>query len=118
MVVTNYGKEMVAYRIGSNTTLPGYMAVGSGSGTVAITNIELVNEWDKNATSASFPVTQESVFTADWSAQEASGLVLQEFGLYHAETAETGSLWDREFVVSTTFTGTRDLQIELILQTT
>jgi len=120
MTFTNYGKQAVAWSLGSYipNNFISYMAIGSGSGTSDITNTTLVNEWTRLAITGSpdYSVDRKVTFTADLNSVSASGLLLYEFGLLVSGPALIGSLWQRECVGSVVFDGTNELKIECALE--
>ena len=115
MVYTNYGKQAAAWAIGSNLTnnFIQYVAIGSGSGTVAVTNVTLVAETDRNVITGSpdFDTARKVEFQADFNSVELSGTVLFEFGLLTSGPSLVGSVWQREGFGSIVFDGTNELQI-------
>ena len=115
MVFTQYGKQAAAWAIGSNLTnnFIQYVAIGSGSGTVAVTNVTLVAETDRNAITGSpdFDTARKVEFQADFNSVELSGTVLFEFGLLTSGPSLIGSVWQREGFGSIVFDGTNELQI-------
>jgi len=114
MVVTTYGEEQLAIRLGSNTPFVQYVALGSGSGLTNATNVRLVAETDRNAfTSTDFTTAQQFTFDADYNSVEMSGTLLKEFGVFPSGPATTGSLWQREGLSSVTFDGSNELKIEI-----
>lgn len=116
MVYTTIGKSGLVLAIGSfSTNRPQYMAIGSGSGTVAVTNVELLGEESRKIfTSGSIDaIGHEIEFVADWNSVEMSGIGLKEFGAFTESAATTGSLWDREGFSEVGFDGTNELQIQL-----
>ena len=116
MTFTNYGKQAVAWAIGSNLSnnFMSCFAIGSGSGTADITNTTLVNEWTRfqQTGTPDFSTARKVTLTADLNSVSASGLLLYEFGLLASGPALTGSLWQRECVGSVVFDGTNELKIE------
>lgn len=116
MVFTNIGKSGLIVTIGqSSSTRPQYMAIGSGSGTVAVANTTLVHEVNRTTlTSGSVDVSNYEIeYVADWSSVTMSGIDLREFGMFTESAASTGSLWNREAFNSITFDGSNELQIQL-----
>ncbi len=116
MVFTDIGKSGTVLAIGSfATNRPQFLAVGSGSGAVAVGDIALVAESGvrKAPTSLDFSTSQKVTFTVDYNSVDISGLVLTEFGMFTSGAAETGSLWNREGFSSVTFDGTNELQVQL-----
>ena len=116
MVFTSVGKSGVALCIGSSATgRPQYMAIGSGSGAVVVTNISLVAETGTRiaATSTDLSAANEIEYTFDWNSMMMSGTApLSEFGMFTESAAITGSCWNREGFGSVSFDGTTELQIQ------
>lgn len=109
-MITSIGLQDIAVRIGSNITAPSHVAIGSGSGLVAIANTGLVYHVDRNAlTATNMSGAQEIEFTADFTNIEMSGISLKEFGIF--SIASGGQLWQREGFAATTFDGSNELQI-------
>jgi len=119
MVFTNYGKQAIAWAIGSDLNTAtfdnfiGYVNIGSGSGTVLNTNVTLVEERDRNPITGSpnFDTVRKVQFQGDFNSVEMSGIDLTEFGLIGSGTGITGSVWQREAFGSIVFDGTNELQI-------
>lgn len=121
MVFTNFGKQSVAFRLGSSTpTYIGYIGVGNGSGTVGVTNEALISEKYRQAITGSpdFSTDRKVGFQADFNSIQMSGMNLMEFGLFHTGSATNfpGSLWQREAFGSVVFDGTNELQIISVLE--
>jgi len=115
MVFTNVGKSGLALAIGSySTNRPQYMAIGSGSGAVAITNIALIHETNRTEpTITDVSTIYEVAYTADWNSVVMSGTTLKEFGMFTESVASTGSCWNREAFAGVEFDGSNELQIQL-----
>lgn len=113
MTVLNYAKNRIALLIGgSSTAVPGYMLIGSGSGTVALTQGSLFNGVDGQAvTTISYPSNYKIKFQGDWNSVEMSGIQLREFGISTGSTP-TGSVWTRTNIPAITFQGSNELRIE------
>ena len=113
-MILNYGKKHMAMIIGGSATdLPNYMMIGSGSGTVASTQTEMINPWDRQAiTSADCSTAYKVKFTTDWTSAEVSGLQLKEFGMIGSAAGTTGSQWERTTMLNVIFNGTQELRIE------
>ncbi len=115
MVVLNWAKTRTAlFFTGSHTDYPTYYMIGSGSGTVASTQTELFNPYDRQAITA---VTGDTAFkvkwTGDWNSVEMSGLTLREFGMCINEATTTGSMWSKTVIPNALeFDGTAELRIE------
>ena len=116
MVFTNVGKSGTALAIGSfATNRPQFLALGSGSGTTAITNVALVSESGvrKAPTSFDFSQTQKVTYTVDYNSVITSGLELTEFAMFTSGAFDAGSAWNREAFSAITFDGTNELQVQL-----
>ena len=115
-MITNYGREQLAIRMGSNTNVPGWIGVGSGSAALVITNVVLKAEWDRMpfTNPINYSGAQEISFQADWNSVQASGKKLTEFGVFTTGADLAGSLWHREGFATTTFDGSNELQIEIV----
>lgn len=115
MVITNYGRERTAVRIGSQVDHLGsaYMAVGSGSGVVTVATTGLYHYFDRNQITGSPDMTtaQKLVWVADFTNSEMSGLTLRQFGMFVESSG--GKAWHVENVIPTTFNGTQELNLEV-----
>ena len=126
MAITNYGKQAVAWAIGSmisGTTVGQnfiqYCAIGSGSGTVLVTQFVLLNETDRNPLTGSpdFSSARKATFTADFGFVEMSGLRFTEFGFVGSfGPGSIGSMWQIERLGSVVFDGGAELQIQTTLE--
>lgn len=117
MVITTYAKEQLAVRLGSNIGFPICMAIGSGSGLVSTSNVNLIGEVDRQLfTSTDFTTPRNMIVITDWSSLEMSGIQLKEFGAFSTSGANTGSCWNREGFSNITFDGTNELRIEVIYE--
>lgn len=122
MVFTNFGRQAVAWRLGSS--LPNlyiqHIGIGSGSGTVSVIDTTLVNEVNRVSITGSpnFTEVRKATFQADFNSVQMSGIHLTEFGLIDVAsgTGFTGSMWQREGFGSVVFDGTNELQITSSLQ--
>lgn len=122
MVFTNFGRQAVAWRLGSS--LPNlyvqHIGIGTGSGPVLVSDVTLVNETNRVAITGSPDFTDDRTvsFQADFNSNQMSGTLLTEFGLFDVAsgTGFTGSVWQREGFGSLTFDGTNELQIVTTLQ--
>lgn len=113
MVVTTYGKEQIAIRIGSDINSPLAFGIGTGSTTSSINDLVLVNEVDKQTfSSVNLSGVRTLTFQGDWNSIEMSGIQLAEWGIFSQSGATTGSTWSREAFTPVTFDGTNELQIE------
>lgn len=114
-MITDEGRRRLANRIMSGGVYPGAMGIGDGSGAVAITNIDLINETSrKTFTSINGSNAQEVEFIADWNSVELSGANLTEFGIYPSGALGVGSLWSREAFNAINFDGSVELQIQVV----
>ena len=115
MVFTSAGLSGVQVAIGVDSAQrPQYMAIGSGSGAVATTNILLIGEKSRRTpTSTSTSVTNKITYITDWNSVEMSGIDLQEFGMFPTSVSSAGSCYSREGFTGVEFDGTNELQIQL-----
>ena len=116
MVFTNVGKSGTALAIGSfASNRPQFLALGSGSGTVLVTDVTLVAESGlrKSPTSLDFSQPQKVTYTIDYNSVAVSGLQLTEFGMFTSGAFDVGSCWNREGFSSISFDGTNELQVQL-----
>ncbi|MHA1876716.1 MAG: hypothetical protein ACTSUC_09770 [Promethearchaeota archaeon] len=117
MVFTNYGKERIAFLLGSelDNTYIRYYGIGNGSGMVAVTNSELISEDARFEITGSpdFTTSKKVTFTGDYNSIDFSGLSLQEFGLFsESGTNFPGSTWYRQQLIGSVV-GTGDIEIRL-----
>lgn len=98
---------------------PAWIAIGSGSATVAVTNVKLQNEMGaRRQSTVDISTVQEINYTSDWDSVTMSGLVLREFGLFTTGAVSAGSNWARDQLTgSLVFDGTQELQIEYKIET-
>lgn len=116
MGFTNIGKSGVTLGIGSLWSgRPQYMAIGSGSGTVASTDVTLVHEVSRTSlTSGSIDIITHKIdYVADWNSVTMSGITLRELGMFTDSSDNTGSLWNREGFTGVSFDGSNELQVQL-----
>ncbi len=120
-MITNWGKQRLALFLAGSTTIPpGYMMIGSGSGTVIGTQVELIYPADRQAiTLANGSVSYKSKWTGDWNSVELSGLdpvsgfQFTEWGMCINKAGVTGSMWSRTAMPNAIiFDGTTELRIE------
>jgi len=117
-MITNWGKTRVAlFLAGSTTIAPGYMMIGSGSGTVLATQTELIMPSDRQEVTITNGSTPYKVkWTGDWNSVEMSGTALSrlyEWGMCIDGAGTTGSMWSRTAMPNViTFDGTTELRIE------
>src|SRR3990172_10922705 len=105
MMFVNNGKEMVAYRMGSDVSIPTHIGVGVGSETVTTSTSGLSTTWDRNAFTGStdLSVLKHFKFSADFSSVEMSGCLLKELGVF--DIVSGGKLWSKDVFKSITFNG-------------
>lgn len=115
MVVTNYAAQALAWQLGSPVNnFISYYAIGSGSGTVAVTNTTLIAETGSRMPmtgSPNFATARKVTFQGDYNSIQMSGIQLTEFGLFSSGASLTGSAWQREAFNPITFDGTNELQL-------
>lgn len=122
MVITNFGRQAVAWRLGSS--LPDlyiqHIGIGTGSAEVLVTDTTLVNEVNRTSITGSpdFSENFKVGFQGDFSATQMSGLNLTEISLTDTAsgTGFTGSVWQREGFGSVNFDGTNELQVLSVLE--
>lgn len=122
MVFTKYGRQAVAWRLGSS--LPDlyiqHVGIGTGSSIVTADDTTLTNEVNRASITGSpdFSTLRQASFQADFNTTQMSGLSLTEFGLFHtgSNTGFAGSAWVREGFGSVVFDGTNELQVLTTLQ--
>ena len=113
MPITNQGLAMAAIRLGSNISVPAWIAIGSGSGTATTSDVVLIAETSKSAfVTSDFSVAKRWTFDANFSASSLSGLSLREFAVFSASGAAVGSAWQRDAFAAIVFDGTSELTIE------
>lgn len=113
MVMTNVGKSGTAL-LWVAGTIPDFIAIGSGSGAVAVTNTDLVAEvGGAGFTSTDVTTVQEVKWIADINSVDMSGVGLKEFGV----KVSGGNTWNREGFANIDFDGTLELQIDITFQT-
>lgn len=115
IVITNYGRERTALRLGSQVDSLGsaYIAVGSGSGIISVATTGLFHYWDRNIITGSPDMTnaQKLIWTADFNNAEMSGTTMRQFGMFVEVSG--GKVWHVENITPLSFNGTQELQIEL-----
>lgn len=118
MVFVTTGLSGVQLAIGSiSENRPQYMAIGSGSGAVAISNVDLIYETDRRVpTSTDLTTVNKILYIADWNSVEMSGTNLKEFAMFTSATDNIGSCWNREGFQGVNFDGTNELQIQLTFE--
>ena len=120
MVFTNYGRQAVAWALGSDISnnYISYMAIGSGSGTPLVSQTTLINEANRVEITGSpdFGTSLKVGFQADWNSVTMSGINLREFGVLASGVVLTGSIWQRESFPNIVFDGTNELQVVTTLE--
>jgi hypothetical protein len=118
-MISNYAREQVALLIGhsGNNIGSGYLAIGSGSGTLSVATTGLLNYWDRNQfTGGSVDCTtaQQITMLTDFNSIELSGLTARQFGVFVESSG--GKAWQVEQMNAITFNGTQELQVEITWQ--
>jgi hypothetical protein len=120
-MITNWGKQRVSlWLVGSSSTYPSYLMIGSGSGTIFATQTELIYPSDRQAiTSADGETSYKAKWIGDWNSIELSGLDpingfhFTEWGMCIDEVGLTGSIWSRSAMPNAvTFAGLTELRIQ------
>lgn len=113
-MIVNWTKQQVAlFLAGSQSSYPNFFMIGSGSGTVAVTQTTLIAPIDRQSvTSTNGSTAYKIKWTGDWNSVEMSGIQLREFGLCISGATTTGSIWSRAGLPAITFNGTNELRIE------
>lgn len=117
MVMCDTGRSGLALLMSVSGTRPQYLAIGSGSGAVAITNTVLIKEPSglRQVFDTTNIATQKQVkFTTTWDSVTMSGMGLKEFGVF--SLASGGKCWNREGFANIAFDGTNELQIEVTFE--
>jgi len=116
MGITNVGKSGMALLLSQSGTRPGTIAIGTGSGEVAVTNTTLVNMTSRKVFSSTDITTPtEITYVGDWNSLEMSGTNLTEFGVFISGTGTAvGKSWSREGFAGIEFDGTNELQIQCV----
>lgn len=108
-MMTNNGKSGLALLLTVSGVRPDVIAIGSGSGAVAVTNTDLIAERFVSAfTTIDISTFKQVTFTSDFSASSISGLNLREFGVKKSG----GNVWNREGFDAIAFDGSNELQIQ------
>ena len=123
MVFSTYGRERIAFAIGSDVSnlFISYFAVGRGSGTEIVSVGSLISGTSVFGLTGSpnFATSRKVTFIGDLSSTNASGLILREFGLITSGTSSSGAVWTRNTIPnggSIVFDGTNELHIEETLE--
>jgi len=114
MGFTDVGKSGTALLLANTGTPPGCIAIGTGSGEVAVSNVKLVAESSRKVfTSTDITSTKEITYQGDWNSIELSGTTLTEFAIFPSGAANIGSCYSREGFAGIVFDGTNELQIQV-----
>ena len=114
MGVNTYCKEVMAANFGgSGITGPGFIGLGSGSGTFLVSQTGLVAEISsRGGVSKDLSTSQQAIYTVDFTSTVLSGLSVQEFAAFAASTG--GKSFNREpLSAPIVFDGSSEVQIEL-----
>jgi len=120
-MLLNWAKNRTAeWLAGNGTDYPTYMQIGSGSGTVVASQVELLHTADRQPITAVDGSTAYKVkWTTDWNSVVMSGLgngnafPLWEWGMCTSGTGTTGSMWSRTAMENAVnFDGTTELRIQ------
>jgi len=87
-LVVTAGKNYVADRMKNNSTVMGYMAVGTGTTAAAAGNTTLASESDRNALTSTTVTNNEVAYVGTWAAGDAS-VAITEAGLFSASSGGT-----------------------------
>jgi len=87
-LVVTAGKNYVADRMKNNSTVMGYMAVGTGTTAAAAGNTTLASESDRNALTSTTVTDNEVAYVGTWAAGDAS-VAITEAGLFSASSGGT-----------------------------
>ena len=87
-LVVTAGKNFVADRMKNNSTVMGYMAVGTGTTAAAAGNTTLGSESDRNALTSTTVTNNEVAYVGTWAAGDAS-VAITEAGLFSASSGGT-----------------------------
>lgn len=122
MVFTNFGRQKIAYALGSNVSAGpiAYFAVGTTSGTISASSTTLTgSEYARilQTGNPDFSTNQVVSFQGDLNSVAASGLVLRQFGLFSTAGSNTGSVYDiNQLNGSVVCDGTIELQFISAIQ--
>lgn len=123
MTFTDYGKQAVAWSLGSDIS-NNYIqavAIGDGSGTVPLSGTNdfiLANEVKRTIITGSpdFTESRKVAFQGDFNSVEMSGIALTEFGLFASGPSNVGSIWQKVGFGSIVFDGSNELQVFSVLE--
>jgi hypothetical protein len=89
-VVTNNGRDRIAALISqSSVVFPSYIAIGTGTTAVAVTDTAMETEVDRNAITSTTDASGVVSFQAFFSKTQANGSTISEVGLFDAAAAGT-----------------------------
>ena len=115
MTLVNDGIKTIAGVMGGDGDIPTHVAIGTGDTAATTGDTTLETETDRNAlSSVDTSVAKDVTYIADYSAAELNGTTMTEFGLFNASSA--GSMFMREVISATTFTGDLELQIQATMR--
>lgn len=110
MVYTTIGKSGLALAFAGSMTLPDVCAIGTGSGTAAVSDTALESLKTSNPfTTRDISTTRKVTFTTDFGATAMSGTQLAEFGIM----VSGADLFNRESFTPIEFDGTNELQVQI-----
>ena len=116
MTISDFGRSGLALLMSPSGTIPSFLAIGSGSGAEVATLGSLLAEVlsaRTNFSTRDITVAREVSWIFDINSTSMSGIDLKEFGIGQVVTKGTNDLWNRESLVSVTFDGTKELQVEI-----
>ena len=87
-LVVTAGKNYVADRMKNNSTVMGYMAVGTGTTAAAAGKTTLASDSDRNALTSTTVTDNEVAYVGTWAAGDAS-VAITEAGLFSASSGGT-----------------------------
>ena len=87
-LVVTAGKNYVADRMKNNSTVMGYMTVGTGTTAAAASDTTLASESDRNALTSTTVTNNEVAYVGTWAAGDAS-VAITEAGLFSASSGGT-----------------------------
>jgi hypothetical protein len=89
-VVTNNGRDRFASILAqSSTTFPSYIAIGTGTTAVAVTDTAMQTEIDRNILGSTTSSSGVVTYTCFFSKTEANGSTISEVGLFDAASSGT-----------------------------
>ena len=115
MPITNYGKNQMSARIGSNIASPQYVSVGTGSAQVSSASSGLITTFTRAQFNSSGSINYANLpqisSITDFSSVTMSGCNMTEFGVF--DLSSGGKAWQVERFASTNFDGTQELSCEI-----